>query len=46
MLINDMTDFQLVKLLLNQEYMLQKELSEKLNDILGKIQNPPIFQQN
>ena len=36
MKINDMNDFQLVKYLLNKEYMLQKDLSDKLNEITGK----------
>ena len=36
MKINDMNDFQLVKYLLNKEYMLQKDLSDKLNAITGK----------
>ena len=36
MKINDLNDFQLVKYLLNKEYMLQKDLSEKLNKITGK----------
>ncbi len=36
MIINDMTDFQLVKFLLNKEYMLQKDLSQKLNEKTGK----------
>ncbi len=43
MQINDMTDFQLVKFLLNKEYMLQKELSEKLNEYLGKNTKPANF---
>mgnify|MGYP000012308911 FL=1 len=36
MIINDLDDFQLVKYLLNQEYFLQKDLNEKLNEKLGK----------
>jgi len=36
MIINDLDDFQLVKYLLNKEYMLQKVLNEKLNEKLGK----------
>ena len=43
MIINDMTDFQLVKYLLNREYMLQKDLSEKLNEKLGKSTMPANF---
>ena len=43
MIINDMTDFQLVKYLLNREYMLQKDLSEKLNEKLGKSPKPANF---
>ena len=31
-----MNDFQLVKYLLNKEYILQKTLNEKLNERLGK----------
>lgn len=38
-----MTDFQLVKFLLNKEYMLQKELSEKLNEYFGKDTKPANF---
>ncbi len=36
MIINDFDDFQLVKFLLNREYVLQKTLNEKLNEKLGK----------
>ncbi len=36
MIINDLNDFQLVKYLLNKEYILQKTLNEKLNERLGK----------
>ena len=43
MIINDMTDFQLVKYLLNKEYMLQKDLSEKLNEKTGKHTKPGNF---
>lgn len=43
MIINDMTDFQLIKYLLNREYMLQKDLSEKLNEKLGKNTKPANF---
>jgi len=43
MKINDMTDFQLVKYLLNQEYMLQKDLSNKLNEYYGKNTKPGNF---
>jgi len=43
MRINDMTDFQLVKYLLNQEYMLQKDLSDKLNEVTGKNTKPGNF---
>jgi len=38
-----MTDFQLVKYLLNKEYMLQKDLSEKLNEYTGKKTKPSNF---
>ena len=37
------TDFQLVKFLLNKEYMLQKDLSEKLNEYSGKNTKPANF---
>lgn len=43
MIINDMTDFQLVKFMLNKEYMLQKDLSDKLNEISGKNTKPANF---
>lgn len=43
MIINDMTDYQLVKFLLNKEYMLQKDLSEKLNELTGKNTKPANF---
>lgn len=43
MIINDMTDFQLVKFLLNKEYMLQKDLSYKLNELTGKNTKPGNF---
>lgn len=43
MIINDMTDFQLVKFLLNKEYMLQKDLSDKLNKQSGKNTKPANF---
>jgi len=36
MIINDLNDYQLVKFLLTKEYMLQKDLSEKLNEKNGK----------
>lgn len=36
MIINNLDDFQLVKYLLNNEYVLQKDLNEKLNEKLGK----------
>lgn len=36
MIVNDLDDFQLVKFMLNKEYMLQKTLNEKLNEKLGK----------
>ncbi len=36
MIINDLDDFQLVKYLLNKEYMLQKVLNDRLNEKLGK----------
>ena len=38
-----MNDFQLVKYLLNKEYMLQKDLSDKLNQITGKSTKPGNF---
>ena len=43
MIINNMNDFQLVKYLLNQEYMLQKDLSDKLNELTGKKTKPGNF---
>lgn len=43
MIINDMTDYQLVKFLLNKEYMLQKDLSDKLNIYTGKNTKPANF---
>lgn len=43
MIINDMTDYQLVKYLLNKEYMLQKDLSDKLNSYTGKNTKPANF---
>lgn len=43
MIINDMTDFQLVKFLLNKEYILQKDLSNKLNEYYGKNTKPANF---
>ncbi len=43
MIINDMKDFQLVKFLLNKEYMLQKDLSDKLNEYYGKNTKPANF---
>ena len=43
MIINEMNDFQLVKFLLNKEYMLQKDLSEKLNKMSGKTTKPANF---
>lgn len=43
MIINDMTDFQLVKYLLNKEYILQKDLSDKLNELSGKKTKPANF---
>ena len=43
MIINDMNDFQLVKFLLNKEYMLQKDLSDKLNKLSGKNTKPANF---
>lgn len=36
MIINELDDFQLVKYLLNNEYVLQKDLNTKLNEKLGK----------
>ena len=36
MIINDLDDFQLIKYLLNKEYVLQKDLNRKLNEKLGK----------
>ena len=43
MIINDMTDYQLIKFLLNREYMLQKDLSDKLNELTGKDTKPANF---
>ena len=43
MIINDLNDFQLVKFLLNKEYMLQKDLSDKLNERTGKTTKPANF---
>lgn len=43
MIINDMTDYQLVKFLLNKEYMLQKDLSDKSNAYTGKNTKPANF---
>ena len=43
MIINDMTDYQLVKFLLNKEYVLQKDLSGKLNEYFGKNTKPANF---
>ncbi|AOR38687.1 hypothetical protein BHV42_05450 [Candidatus Melainabacteria bacterium MEL.A1] len=43
MIINDMTDYQLVKFLLNKEYVLQKDLSDKLNEYFGKNTKPANF---
>ena len=34
--INDLNDYQLVKFLLTKEYVLQRDLSEKLNAVNGK----------
>lgn len=36
MIINDMDDFQLIKYLLINEYVLQKDLNKQLNERLGK----------
>ena len=43
MIINDLDDFQLVKYLLNKEYMLQRVLNDKLNEKLGKNTKPSNF---
>ena len=43
MIINDFDDFQLIKYLLNKEYMLQKDLSDKLNERTGKKTKPANF---
>ena len=43
MVINDFDDFQLIKYLLNKEYMLQKDLSDKLNEKTGKKTKPANF---
>ena len=43
MIINDLDDFQLIKYMLNKEYMLQKDLSEKLNERTGKKTKPANF---
>lgn len=38
-----MTDYQLVKFLLNKEYVLQKDLSDKLNEYFWKNTKPANF---
>ncbi len=43
MIINDLNDFQLIKYLLNKEYMLQKDLSDRLNEKTGKTTKPGNF---
>ncbi len=43
MIINNLNDFQLIKYILNQEYMLQKDLSDKLNERTGKTTKPGNF---
>ncbi|MBQ8168271.1 LLM class flavin-dependent oxidoreductase [bacterium] len=43
MIINDLNDFQLIKYLLNKEYILQKDLSDKLNLKTGKNTKPGNF---
>lgn len=43
MIINNLDDFQLIKYMLNQEYMLQKDLSNKLNERTGKTTKPGNF---
>jgi len=43
MIINELNDFQLIKYLLNKEYILQKDLSEKLNSKTGKKTKPGNF---
>ena len=43
MIINELNDSLLIKYLLNKEYMLQKDLSEKLNSITGKNTKPGNF---
>lgn len=43
MIINDLNDFQLVKYLLNKEYMLQKDLASELNKRTGKNTKPANF---
>ena len=43
MIINDLNDFQLIKYMLNKEYMLQKDLSDKLNERTGKNTKPGNF---
>ena len=34
--ISDLDDYQVVKQLLNREYVLQKDLNEKMNEYMGK----------
>ncbi len=43
MIINELNDSLLIKYLLSKEYMLQKELSDKLNSVTGKNTKPANF---
>ncbi|MBQ8459354.1 hypothetical protein IJ541_04545 [bacterium] len=43
MVINEFNDYLLIKYLLNQEYILQKDLVKKLNERLGKDTKPSNF---
>ncbi len=43
MIINDMTDYQLISFMLSKEYMLQKDLSCRLNSYTGKNTKPANF---
>ncbi len=43
MIINELNDSLLIKYLLSKEYMLQKDLSDKLNSITGKNTKPGNF---
>jgi len=43
MVINELDDYQLVKYLIHKEYVLQKDLNNKLNERLGKETKPSNF---